>query len=325
MRRAWSRLASRSGWVLVVSVVMFCVVALPATAHAQLNTQHLKGSVGLKSGSQPPPGGYIAAPVLFFYSADDVRDRDGNQLPPTANLDAALFGVGYLHVTNKKILGGNYAFQVLFPVGANNRIQGTEIDANPGAGLTDSVISPIAIGWHSKRADALTNYTIYIPTGRYSDGADDNTGLGMWGHEFGFGTTLYLNEARQYHAATMATLIYSTKKEDSNTQPGTQLQFEGGAGGDFLKGGLTFGLAYYAAFKLSDDTIEGLPGILIRGKNKVFAMGPEASLAIARKNTVFGFVRVAYMFETWARTATQGGALFISGTFLTKPLKIPAP
>jgi len=77
----------------------------------------------------------------------------------------------------------------------------------------------------------------------------------MWGHEFAFGSTVYLTESRQYHAATMASLIYSTKKEDSNTQPGTQLQFEGGAGGDFLKGGLTLGLSYYAAFKLSDDEI----------------------------------------------------------------------
>ena len=52
---------------------------------------------------------------------------------------------------------------------------------------------------------------------------------------------------------------------------------EGGVGGDFLKGGLTLGLSYYAAFKLSDDEIDGLPGVLIRGKNRVFAVGPEAT------------------------------------------------
>jgi hypothetical protein len=323
MRKVSSGIATRSLWAGVVSVVALSV-AITAPAYAQLNTQHLKGGVGLKSGSQPPPGGYIPA-LLYLYSADDVRDRDGNQLPFTANLDGALFGVGYLHVTTKKILGGNYGFEVLFPLGANNRIQGTEIDANPGAGLTDSAVVPVNLGWHSKRADAQFSYTVYIPTGRYSDGADDNTGFGMWGNEFGFGSTVYLNEARQYHAATTASIIFSSKKEDSNTQPGSQLGLEGGVGGDFLKGGLTFGLAYYAAFKLSDDEIDGLPGVLIRGKNRVFAVGPEATLAIARKNTVYGFLRVAYFFETYARTATQGGALFISGTFLTKPLKIPTP
>ena len=323
MRRAWSGFASRLGCVLVVVFLVW--VALSAPAYAQLNTQHLKGSVAVKAGSQPPPGGYIAAPVLYFYTADEVRDRNGDRVPIEATLDASLFGVGYLHVTNKKILGGNYAFQFLFPVGANNRIQATEIDANPGAGFTDSAIVPINIGWHSKRADAQTNYTIYVPTGRYTDGASDNTGFGMWGHELVFGTTAYLNETRQYHAATSVSWTYSTKKEDSNTQPGTELHLEGGFGGDFLKGGLTAGLAYYAGFKLGDDEIEGLPGVLIRGKNRTFALGPEVSLAIARKNTVYGFVRVAYFFETYARTTTQGGALFISGTFLTKPLKVPAP
>ena len=321
MARLWNSWAAVSR----AAVTAAGVLALSGTAHAQLFTQHVKGSVGLKAGSQPPPGGYIVAPLLYFYSADDVRDRDGNQFPTTGNLDSSMFGVGYAHVTTKKILGGNYGFQVLFPVGANNRIQGTEIDANPGAGLTDSVLVPLQIGWHSQGADANFAYTMYIPTGRYEDGATDNTGLGMWGHEFGFGTTVYLTENRQYHAATLASVTFSSKKEDSETQPGTQLQFEGGVGGDFLKGGLTFGLAYYAAFKLTDDEIEGLPGILIRGKNKTFAIGPEMSLAIARKNTVYGFVRVAYFFETWARTAPQGGGLFITGTFLVKPLKIPAP
>ena len=72
-------------------------------------------------------------------------------------------------LTTKKVLGGFYGYQVLFPVGANNRIQGTEIDANPGAGLTDSVVAPINLGWHFKRADALARYSIFVPTGRYTD------------------------------------------------------------------------------------------------------------------------------------------------------------
>ena len=111
----------------------------------------------------------------------------------------------------------------------------------------------------------------------------------MWGQELGFGTTVYLTENRQYHAATIASFNFQSKKEDSDTQVGNAMNLEGGFGGDFLKGGLTAGLAYYATFKLSDDTIRGPPGILIRGKNKVFALGPEATLALARKNTVYGF------------------------------------
>jgi hypothetical protein len=305
------------------ALVIYGMLAVAAPARAQLNTQHVKGSVGLKAGSQPPPGGYIVAPVLYFYSADKVKDRDGQSLPFDESLNASMFGAGYLVVTKTKLLGGYYGFQVLFPVGANNRIQGTEIDQNPGAGLTDSVIQPLSLGWHFKRADANAAYIIYVPTGRYTDGAKNNTGLGMWGQELGFGTTAYLTENRQFHAATTASFNFQSKKEDSETQVGNAMNLEGGVGGDFLKGGLTAGLAYYASFKLSDDTIGGLPGILIRGKNKVFALGPEATLALARKNTVYGFLRVAYQWEIYARTTTQGGAFFVTATFLQKPIKVP--
>jgi hypothetical protein len=167
-------------WFGLMIVVAIARLAVPGVALAQLNTQHVKGSAGLKAGSHPPPGGYLIAPFLYFYNADEVRTRDGELLPFDASLNASMFAAGYAHVTTKKILGGLYGFQVIFPAGANNRIQGTEIDQNPGAGLTDSVIQPVSLGWHFKRADAIASYTIFAPTGRYTNGASNNTGLGMW-------------------------------------------------------------------------------------------------------------------------------------------------
>jgi len=310
--------------LLFVSVLIIFGGAWPRTALAQLLTQHVKGSVGLKAGSQPPPGGYVPLPVVYVYKTDTVKTRNGETLPGNADLTSALFGVGYSQVTNKKILGGFYGFTVLFP-GANNRIQGTEIDQNPGAGFTDSALTPISLGWHRKRADFITAFNIFAPTGRYTNGADDNTGLGMWGFEPAVGTTVYLDGEKRSHAAIEFSFDMQSKKEDSDTKVGNQLNLEGGVGADFLKGGLSLGLAYYAAFKVTDDEIGGLPGILIRGKNKVFGLGPEATLAIAAHNKVYGFVTVRYFWETYARTTTQGSALFIAGTFLTKPITVPAP
>jgi hypothetical protein len=310
-------------WTVVTGSALLLGLASPALA--QLNTQHVKGSAGLKSGSQPPPGGYVVAPLLYFYTADEVKDRNGATVPVNGTLDVAMFGAGYSQVTTKKLLGGYYGFQVFFPVGANNRIQGTEIDQNPGAGLTDSVIQPISLGWHLKRADALVNYSIFAPTGRYTDGAANNTGLGMWGNEIGVGTTVYLTENRQYHAATLATFDFQSKKKDSDTKVGNQMNLEGGMGGDFLKGGLTVGLAYYASFKLSDDEFSSRAGQLVRGKNKAFGLGPDVSLALAKGNTVYGLVRVCYQWEVYARTAPQGAAWNIAVTFLTKPIKVPTP
>jgi hypothetical protein len=55
------------------------LLCAPATGYAQLNGQNIKGDAGLKSGSQAPPGIYLAVP-LWFYTADQVKDRDGNEI-----------------------------------------------------------------------------------------------------------------------------------------------------------------------------------------------------------------------------------------------------
>ena len=313
----------RTSLLCLASAVLMASAIGTAPAYAQLNTQHMRGLVGLKSGSQPPPHLYVIAPLLYWYHTDDVRNRDGEKVPIDADVTMQAFGAGFNWVTTKKILGANYGMQVLFPLGMNDRIQGTEIDANPGAGLTDTLIQPLSLGWHFKRADAVAGYALFVPTGRYTDGAQNNTGLGMWAQEISFGTTVYLNEAKQYHAATLVSFDFQSKKEDSETKVGNAMNLEGGFGGDFLQGGLTAGLNYFAMFKLTEDQIDGFPQILIRGKNKVFGVGPEVSLALARKGVVYGFVKVNYMWETYARTNTKGSELTILTTLLVKPLHLP--
>jgi hypothetical protein len=308
---------------IVVATVLACAVGA-TPAYAQLNTQHIKGVVGLKAASQPPPHWYVNLPLIYVYNTDTVKRADGTKLPIDATITAGAFGVGALDVTTTKVLGGYYSFSFFFPAWSNNRLQGTEIDQNPGAGLTDSAVSPITLGWHFKRADAMAGYTLFIPTGRYTDGANDNTGFGMWAHELAVGTTVYLNEKRQFHAATMASFDFQSKKEDSNTKVGNAMNLEGGIGGDFLRGGLTAGLVYYASFKLTDDQFDNFPNVLVRGKNKVFALGPEATLAIASKGTLYAFVKVNYQWEVYARTTTQGGAFMLSAVLPMRPIKLPA-
>jgi hypothetical protein len=308
-------------WSIVLGLLACAFGARPA--NAQLNTQHIKGIVGLKGGTQPPPDIYLIAPLVYVYTTDEVKNSAGEPLPGDASITSTAYAGGLTFVTPRKILGGLYGFQILFPAAINNRLQGTEIDSNPGPGLTDSGIVPISLGWHFKRADATAAYTIYLPTGQFSPGATDNTGFGMWGHEPSFGTTVYLTESRQYHAATVASVTFNSKKRNTETKVGTAMNLEGGVGADFLKGGLTAGIDYYTEFKLTEDHIEGFPDILIRGKNKVFALGPEVSLALARKGTLYGFLKVNYQWELYARTTTQGGELTILATFLTKPVKLP--
>lgn len=306
--------------MLAGMILAAACLALPRHATAQLNGQNVKGDMGLKSGSQAPPGGYVIVP-LYFYSADALKGREGNEIA-RGSLDVAVFGIGLNYVTTKKVGSANYGFMVVIP-GANNRVQGGRIDENPGQGFTDIYVQPVNLGWHSKRADTTIGYGLFLPTGRYEEGASNNTGLGMWAHELLAGTTVYLDEKRTWHAATLASVDFQSKKKDSDTKVGNILNLEGGVGHDMLQGGLSVGLTYYATWKLTDDQFDDrLVGLLVRGKNRVYGLGPEVTLAIASRKTVYGFATVRYQWEMGARTTTEGGAFNILATFLLKPIKL---
>ena len=88
-------LRQRFRQLVLCAFVAIVPAGLPPEALAQLLTQHIKGAVGLKAGSQPPPGGYVPLPVVYFYKTDTVKNRNGETLPVTADLTSAFFGIGF--------------------------------------------------------------------------------------------------------------------------------------------------------------------------------------------------------------------------------------
>jgi hypothetical protein len=88
--------------VRVAMGIIFACASVVGPAEAQMNTQEIKRTVGLKSGSQAPPGVYFIAPLLFIYKADDVKDRNGDRLPLAASLTTQAYGGGGDVVTTRR-------------------------------------------------------------------------------------------------------------------------------------------------------------------------------------------------------------------------------
>ena len=69
---------------ILIATAMTVLCLLPSTTSAQLNGSNIKGDAGVKAGSQPPPGAYVAVP-LWFYTADAVKrprwQRDSHRQP----------------------------------------------------------------------------------------------------------------------------------------------------------------------------------------------------------------------------------------------------
>src|SRR6185295_1930497 len=172
-----------------------------------------------------------------------------------------------------------------------------------GIGYTDSYAQPIQLGWHKKRYDTMAWYGIYMPTGKFTPGASNNHGLGMWSHEFGGGSTVYLDEKKTWHAATVATYNIQSHIRGTNRKAGNVVSLEGGVGKSFCSGLCNVGVDYYTQWKVTDDTLPQVPPAFI-AKHRYYGLGGEVNGVIpisAKTLTVF---KVAFFHELGNRVAT---------------------
>ena len=143
---------------LVSFSALLIALLLPLTGHAQLSGQNTKGDFGLLAGTQAPPGFYVI-PMFYDYTADTLRDQNGDKLSPLGgggSIDAQAAIVGLMWVSEKKILGGTYGFSI-WPAVTNNALvfPPLQIDDEVSTGLADLYIQPITLGWNTGRADFL--------------------------------------------------------------------------------------------------------------------------------------------------------------------------
>ena len=162
-------------------------------------------------------------------------------------------------VTPTKLLGANYGVMVAIPFSTVRPERAMLQTDDSDWGLNDMYVVPLYLGWHKPRADFVAGYGFFAPTGRYEAGASDNVGLGMWGHEIQFGTTVYADAAKKVSIATTAYIEMHSNKKDQDLKVGNMLTLEGGVAYNVPKIGGAFGLGYYLQNKLSDDSGADLP------------------------------------------------------------------
>ena len=234
------------------------------------------------------------------------------------------------YVSKTKLLGANYGAMLVLPF-ANASLEapafgfGQEV----GTSFSDMLVRPVDLGWHTPHADIAAGFQLYMPTGRYERGGDDNIGKGMWSYEPFLGATVYFDEKKTFSLATTAYWELHGTKEDSDTKVGQILTLEGGLGKSFLGGGLIIGGAYYAQWKVTEDQLRSFefPGggaieINARNKHKVFGFGPDVTLPVATKSKLYALVNIRYLWETGARVKTQGETLVVTATFPIPSVKL---
>jgi len=308
---------------LTTLALMISCILQAQVSFAGFAGQNTKGDYGLQSGSQLPPGFYMIAPMYYRYDADTVRNSEGEKISidpkESGSLAANAYIFGLIWVSEYKILGGNYSFQV-YPGFTDNTLEAPilGLDEAVSTGFTDLYFQPVNLGWHTKNADFVAGLGISAPTGEYELGGSSNRGLGMWSFELFAGTTVYFDEAKSWHFATTAFFETHTDKEDTDISVGNILTLEGGLGKSFMDGALSLGAAYYAQWQLTEDDL-GVERLLFSnrsiGKHRVYGVGPELNIPLATSKKLYGFLSARYLWEFGAESTLEGQTFVATLTF----------
>jgi len=285
---------------------------------AQLKGGHILGAMGLQSGTQTPENTLSVYVPGYFYTASSLRDANGDKALANPDLTMSITGAGASYVSDFKIFGANYGATVLIAFAANT-IQGNSVNATNSLALTDTYIQPVQLGWHNKRADFVFSYQMYLPTGKFTAGASDNSGLGMFMNEFSAGTTLFFNDKKTIHFSALASYEINGKKKDTDIKTGDILSIEGGLGKTFYMlnaaktaptGILNAGLIYYLQYKMTSDKIPvPIIGIVEGDKDHIGGIGAEINYYHIGCSTSAGF---RWIGEVDAVNRFQGNTFFLT-------------
>ena len=294
--------------------ILLCGLAASALG-AQANIPQLRGDVGLGAGTQAPPGTFLGT-LYNNYDSRRIVTADGSEfsrLRPVINT-AALLGI---YSSNTKLFGGRWAAWAALPW-VDLGLSTPNLDVQSSWGLSDMYLLPLQLGWQFPMGALLVGQGVYIPTGRFTDGARDNTGLGMWSWESTLGGTLYLNDSKQLNFSTLASYQVQSNVRGTDKRAGQVLTLEGGLGHAISKGYGLAGVAYYARFKTTADQNYLLPAALA-AKDQYFGIGPEITTPVLAKPFVT-ILTLRYYVETGNRVATEGNSFYaIVNAYMPSP------
>lgn len=305
---------------------LLLVLGLSGNARAQFKGHYLPGFTGLNNGTQPPPSISVGLP-FYFFPTDTLKDANGRTIPVDASLKTAFFGPLLSVVTNAKVLGANYGFSAIPATWFRARIEANALDAPGSFQFSDTLFVPVSLGWEKTRANILAQWMFFAPTGKWELGGTDNSGLGMWSHDFQLGTTVHLDDTRTWTTSVLGTYEINTRKEDSDIEVGDTLTIEGGTGRAFMKkvsGAalpriINAGVVYYAQFKVTADEVHDpiIDDVLADSQDRVFAVGGEVNVFLPKSKLLLG-ARV--LPEFGAHTRPQGVTFMFTVGYEAKSL-----
>lgn len=257
--------------------------------------QYPNGAETWMAGAAPPAGNYFVNYTGHY--GGKLRDGSGKKVPG-AKVGAWFSAQRLIHITDTKILGGDYGWHIIVPVVHQNlRLGGPSKSRNA---LGDITINPFILAWHRENLHWVVGLDINLPTGAYdSKDARRSVGANYWSFEPLVAVTWMNNDGWEASGKFMYNI--KTKNKDFRPDPAApKMNYKSGQefhmdyllGKRFGQWGV--GVSGYYLKQTTDDKING--------KTIGSDLGPWSS---GRKGQVFSYgPTVSY--------TTQGGVM-ISG------------
>lgn len=222
------------------------------------------------AGIVPPAGTYLSFTYDRLEGNVEGLSVGGLPIRADASVDLNLYRAGWTQSFDTKLWGGQPAFNLTIPIpdislsytAVSPPIEGAQIDDST-SGVGDLSVTGL-LGWNKGNLYYSAAFTVYAPTGEYNTASIDvpsrsveavSVGKNVWSFQPTVAAT-YLNPETGFEVSGAASLLFSTKNDDTDYQTAPAVQLEA-AIVQRIRSGWGFGVTGYAYQQLDDDSGDG--------------------------------------------------------------------
>lgn len=254
------------------------------------------------AGAMPPPGTY----GMFFgqhYSADALKDGNGNTVPVPFKVTADVAAPRFIWVTGQQWAGGDLAVHAIVPVVSLDVAVAGQHQKKTGLG---DITTGFSLGYHHSPAlHTLAGIDLFVPTGGYDKGDLANIGRHYWAAE-----PVYIATYISSGLNADIKLGYMLNRENSATRyrSGQEFHFDYALGWSVAPGWVA-GVGGYVYRQTTADKQGGVE--LADSKGQALAIGPSVKYDSGKG----WFMTLKWQKESNVENRAQGKALWFKAVF----------
>jgi hypothetical protein len=280
---------------VILSITILSVS--PVFASEGGGNHYAGGNEDFMTGAAPPPGFYFIN-YLSYYTADKLRDNNGNRLPFDFKLDAVADALRFVYSTKVNVFGGNLVLHTIIPVvNLHVSVAGT---GQTKTGLGDIFFGP-AIAWHTKNFHWIAGIDFVAPTGSYDVKDMANIGRNYWSYNPVFVAT-YLSDCG-LEASGKFMYFINTVNGANDYRSGEEFSMDYLLGKHF--GNLNVGVNGHYLIQTTDDVQKSPPPNFNGNKGSVLSVGPAIQY-----NYQNMFFDLKYQIDTNVKNRPEGQTLW---------------